>query len=68
MKFELGDTACLKSGGPVMTVYYINEDDVACTFFYGGDLFNKTFKQVLLNKVKKNSGLDWVIDEGNYDE
>lgn len=31
--FEVGDVAQLKSGGPQMTVYRVEADDVACVWF-----------------------------------
>lgn len=38
-EFEVGDTVQLRSGGPVMTVEALREDDVLCCFFDEHDVF-----------------------------
>jgi uncharacterized protein YodC (DUF2158 family) len=33
VKFEIGDTVYLKSGGPLMTVYKVTDNYVSCEWF-----------------------------------
>lgn len=61
MEYKAGDTVCLKSGGPIMTVRSTNEDTLFCLFFHGGEIKSLSFDKILVNKVKKNS-FDWVVD------
>ncbi|MEY8779800.1 DUF2158 domain-containing protein [Allomuricauda sp. XS_ASV26] len=35
---KLGDVVCLKAGGPDMTVYTINGNDIGCKWFDGNEL------------------------------
>jgi uncharacterized protein YodC (DUF2158 family) len=40
MTFNIGDIVVLKSGGPKMTVYEIEEEDYYCQWFDGKDILN----------------------------
>lgn len=39
---EPGDIVALRSGGPRMTVVTVEDDEVECAWFVGGDLVTKT--------------------------
>ncbi|MCK4204258.1 DUF2158 domain-containing protein [Brucella pituitosa] len=48
MKFEVGDTVRLKSGGPLMTVEVINAGNIRCVWFKKGDVERGVFNHALL--------------------
>lgn len=39
-EIKLGSVVKLKSGGPLMTVSYLNESISMCTWFYDGKIIN----------------------------
>lgn len=41
--FAIGDTVKVKSGGPVMTIYYVGSTRVHCFFFMANDHITKVF-------------------------
>jgi len=45
---QVGDGVRLKSGGPVMTVYEINEDRIHCQWFDGAKLKQSDFTRLML--------------------
>lgn len=48
MNFKSGDTVKLKSGGPVMTIKWINGDEVACAWFDGKKPLSQEFELATL--------------------
>ncbi len=42
--FEVGDTVRLKSGGPLMTISWIDEDEVRCEWFVADELKSGLFQ------------------------
>ena len=55
MRLESGDRVRLKSGGPMMTVQYVNSDhqlDVTCSWFVGDKHFSEAFTMASLEKVE----------------
>ncbi len=52
MEFKIGDTVQLKSGGPIMTVEHIDEDNYAsCVWFEKSDLKRNAFAAAVLSKA-----------------
>jgi uncharacterized protein YodC (DUF2158 family) len=55
MELKVGDLVKLKSGGPVMTVVDVDEDEVTCVWFPSNDhrkLREADFETVTLEKVE----------------
>jgi uncharacterized protein YodC (DUF2158 family) len=55
MEFKAGDLVKLKSGGPVMTVVEVDEDEVLCVWFPSDDhrkLREADFDIVTIEKVE----------------
>ena len=50
-QIEIGTVVSLKSGGPPMTVYHIQGDEVFCTYFEGTEMMRESF---VLPELKKN--------------
>lgn len=62
MKFQVGDVVQLNSGGPAMTVSFVDEKKfkhggavpvVSCTWFEGKKLNKESFNPEILTKVEK---------------
>jgi uncharacterized protein YodC (DUF2158 family) len=47
-KIKAGDVVGLKSGGPAMTATWVNDDQVGCAWFVGGDIKQHTFSEEAL--------------------
>jgi len=62
MEYKAGDTVCLKSDGPVMTVKSVKEGIAYCVFFHASDLIAMSLDTYLINKVKKEGVFEWVVD------
>ena len=58
-KFKVGDVVKLKSGGPIMTVAEVTEDEhrvqVHCTWFNKNEPLDKTFEEGLLKQYDSSS-------------
>jgi len=65
-KFCVGDTVCLKSGGPAMTVKVgegPNVTTVECIYFHGGKLVSESFRAATIEHVECQYALgfpQWV--------
>lgn len=62
MELKAGDTVCLKSGGPIMTVESARGEYIDCIFFHGGEMYKKTLDVAVLDKVYKDEADQWVVD------
>ncbi len=51
-EFKVGDVACLKSGGPEMTVSKVENDEIWVEWFYRKELNQKTFKAAMCVAIK----------------
>jgi uncharacterized protein YodC (DUF2158 family) len=51
MNFVPGDVVTLRSGGPQMTIKFIDEGDVYCEWFLNGEVKGATFVASQLEKV-----------------
>lgn len=52
---QIGDIACLKSGGPLITVESTEGDKAVCLWFQGDRLRRETFALALIEKRKSKS-------------
>lgn len=51
-KFKVGDVVCLNSGGPKMTVSYVNGSTVRCIYWLASKQETSSYHQDLLTKVR----------------
>lgn len=56
-EIKLGSTVKLKSGGPLMTVTYLDESTSVCTWFYEGNIKNTEINVVALKVTKSSKGV-----------
>ncbi len=56
MTIELGDVVQLNSGGPLMTVSYVDAHGVACVWVVDGDPHKSTFSASCLTLREKHKG------------
>jgi uncharacterized protein YodC (DUF2158 family) len=49
-EFVAGDVVQLKSGGPMMTIEKIEEENVVCIWVTGDNIIRGTFNQIVLKK------------------
>jgi len=50
MNFVIGEIVQLKSGGPIMTIETIDDDEVCCVWFLDGEVKRDCFGKSLLTK------------------
>lgn len=51
MGFKIGDKVKLKSGGPIMTVSYVDGESIECTWFVNSDVKIQEFHSGTLDLV-----------------
>jgi uncharacterized protein YodC (DUF2158 family) len=47
-EFKVGDTVKLRSGGPLMTIYAIDSDEISCQWFNNDEIKGATFNSEVL--------------------
>lgn len=52
MEIQKGDVVKLKSGGPLMTVKFVEDDSAYCEWFAGTKVEGSRFDVAQLNKVQ----------------
>jgi uncharacterized protein YodC (DUF2158 family) len=61
--FKIGDIVTLSSGGHLMTVVSIDQEDVTCAWSVKDDVKSKSFPSDALTKAEKPATLEELLSE-----